>query len=154
MESESAQSTSISLSSAPSSASFSTSPLPSSSSSPSPPPPPVLLSSFHQFSIVMEYIPHGDLFSWLNSSEKIFFSQKIQAAKNIAEALEFLHGKSIVHHDVKSLNVLISSKDKDAKNVAKLADFGEARMFYAWSTRDNVHNPSMEADGRRDGTRK
>jgi serine/threonine protein kinase len=38
------------------------------------------------------------------------------------QGMEYLHGKSIVHFDVKTANVLIGMRDKSP--IAKIADFG------------------------------
>jgi hypothetical protein len=45
------------------------------------------------------------------------------------------------HHDLKSLNVFVASFEEDAPVVAKVGDFGEARISFSYSKRDNVTNP-------------
>ena len=44
-------------------------------------------------------------------------------AKDIAEGMAFLHGRQMIHRDLKSLNVLL-----DARGRAKIADFGLSRV--------------------------
>ena len=46
----------------------------------------------------------------------------------IASALEHLHGKSIVHGDIKPQNILISLPISENSPVIKLADFGLSRL--------------------------
>ena len=51
-------------------------------------------------------------------------SKKLAILHDIARALEFIHLQGIVHHDVKSLNILLNEDSTEAK----LADFGEAKV--------------------------
>jgi len=57
-------------------------------------------------------------------SQPSTFQQRFGWLLGIARALEFLHLQGIVHHDVKSLNILLDA----SKTEAKLSDFGEARV--------------------------
>jgi serine/threonine protein kinase len=58
----------------------------------------------------------------------------LQFLKEIASALRFLHDHDIVHADVKSDNVLLSSSSIDRRGVtAKLTDFGLSRILKSGS---------------------
>jgi surface protein len=76
--------------------------------------------------LVMELM-HITLFDALHDhrvKDKLTFSHCLFLLKGIAGALEFLHLQGIVHHDIKSLNILLS----EDLTVAKLADFGESKV--------------------------
>jgi serine/threonine protein kinase len=77
--------------------------------------------------MVHEYVPGGNLREVLDDLT-IFLSMSrcINIARDIAEGMEFLHGRSLIHRDLKSLNVLI-----DEAGRAKIADFGISRFTSA-----------------------
>lgn len=82
--------------------------------------------------LVLEYVPKGTLFERLRTQRNKRFDETT-AARYIAEisrALEHIHGKGVLHRDVKPENLLFDGEER-----LKLADFG-------WAT------PSMEADER------
>ena len=94
-------------------------------------------------STVMEIAEFGTLFHILYD-ESIFlpWGWRLKAMVDISEGMEYLHDRLILHHDIKSLNILVTSMDSD-ETVAKLADFGESRIFYSYTKRDNIDNPSV-----------
>jgi len=70
--------------------------------------------------IVLEFMPEtlNDIInkkSWANIV--LFFTQTV-------DALAFIHSKSIIHRDVKPLNILVS------ETTAKLADFGTSKVIF------------------------
>lgn len=72
--------------------------------------------------IVMEYIPYGDLFDFLEKYEITSKQCKIIIAQ-IISAIEYCHGNLIAHRDLKLENILVA----DIKNFRiKIADFGLA----------------------------
>jgi serine/threonine protein kinase len=76
------------------------------------------------YCMVMEFMGKGSLFNLLhNKAVELPWSLRLSIANDIALGLLFLHGKNIVHRDLKSMNVLL-----DENNKAKLADFGLSRV--------------------------
>lgn len=72
--------------------------------------------------LVMEYLPGGTLRQYMSGT-----MPAVQAAvllKPVAEALAYAHSKSIVHRDVKPVNILFSES-----GIPKLSDFGIARLL-------------------------
>uniref|UniRef100_A0A0B7K8I5 cyclin-dependent kinase n=1 Tax=Bionectria ochroleuca TaxID=29856 RepID=A0A0B7K8I5_BIOOC len=75
--------------------------------------------------MVFEYLSH-DLTGLLNHPTfKMESAQKKHMAKQLFEALDYLHTRGVLHRDIKAANILVSNE-----GVLKLADFGLAR-FYA-----------------------
>jgi serine/threonine protein kinase len=67
--------------------------------------------------LVAEYIDGGDLVSLAGATPRHWASPMAE----IADALSFLHDRSVVHRDVKARNVLLDSAGR-----ARLIDFGSA----------------------------
>jgi serine/threonine protein kinase len=60
--------------------------------------------------MVLEFMQRGSLFDVLRAAEHkkhLDDFRVFQLAKDIALGMEYLHGKSIIHRDLKSLNVLL-----------------------------------------------
>ncbi|KAI8508137.1 60S acidic ribosomal protein P1 [Branchiostoma belcheri] len=78
----------------------------------------------NRLGIIMEFVDGGNLRDHLRKSgaqEKDFV---LRFAKQIGLALEYLHGKDVMHRDVKPENVFIS----EDHSIFKLGDFGLARV--------------------------
>ncbi|MBS0351103.1 MAG: protein kinase [Proteobacteria bacterium] len=71
------------------------------------------------YSLVMEYLPGGDLFHLLKSSQEMTWPMRYRIGLDMTIGLHHLHGHGALHRDLKSLNVLL-----DMNFRAKLADFG------------------------------
>ena len=74
---------------------------------------------------VLEYVD-GASFSRLLRYRKLTLNTRAQILLQVASAIEYAHGKRIVHRDVKPDNVLI-----DRTGRAKLADFGIAQITHS-----------------------
>lgn len=67
----------------------------------------------------MEYMPGGSLFDYLHLKGNRPSEQRIyKYLKDISRGMAYLHGKNILHCDLKSSNVLLS------RTIAKISDFG------------------------------
>lgn len=75
------------------------------------------------YGIVMEYMPQKSLRHRLQNEKEIPWLQRWQIAVNVAEGLAYLHGRNIVHRDLKSANILLDDHGR-----AKICDFGLAKV--------------------------
>jgi Tol biopolymer transport system component/predicted Ser/Thr protein kinase len=76
----------------------------------------------HQF-IVMEYVEGITLRQLISDNDQISLKDAIEYALQISAALEEAHNKGVVHRDIKSENIMVSSK-----NQIKVMDFGLAKL--------------------------
>lgn len=82
----------------------------------------VCLESPH-YCMVMELMPKGSLRNVLNSREDLSWDLRIRMAEEIAAGMAYLHGKGVIHRDLKSYNVLV-----DLDFHVKVSDFGLAKV--------------------------
>ena len=76
----------------------------------------------------MEYMEGKDLFDYMKFRNFKVGEQRVkQIAKQIAEALKYLHSYGIIHRDLKLENIMMSDCSDNA--VAKVVDFGLAKML-------------------------
>lgn len=76
------------------------------------------------FCLLTEYMENGSLHDFLHRNPKdLTPTDKTLIALDIARGLEFLHGRGVIHRDLKSLNILLDSRKR-----AKICDFGLIRM--------------------------
>ena len=77
--------------------------------------------------IVMEYVPNGTLYDFYkNKREKAEENFVWKTLVSLCLALQYIHGKKILHRDVKSTNVFL---DRTLK--VRLGDFGVAKVLGA-----------------------
>ncbi|KAG2704004.1 hypothetical protein I3760_06G162900 [Carya illinoinensis] len=81
--------------------------------------------------LVYEYLPNGSLWDCLHTCKKMEVGWKVryEIALGAARGLEYLHhgcGRSVIHRDVKSSNILLDGNWKP-----RIADFGLAKMVQA-----------------------
>jgi len=71
--------------------------------------------------LVMEYLAHGSLADRLASHGPIPEPEVAQIARQLADALDAVHGAGLIHRDIKPSNVLVGRRGEP-----KLGDFGIA----------------------------
>uniref|UniRef100_A0A1J3E0F5 Protein LYK5 n=1 Tax=Noccaea caerulescens TaxID=107243 RepID=A0A1J3E0F5_NOCCA len=81
--------------------------------------------------LVYEYSENGSISDWLHSSEKkkktLTWKQRVEIARDIAEALDYLHNYVTpphIHKNLESTNILLDSNFR-----AKISNFGVARIL-------------------------
>ena len=72
--------------------------------------------------IVMEYVDGTTLAEWLATNPSKYARQRVM--RQLLDALEYIHSLQLVHHDLKSSNILIT---RNGQNV-KLIDFGLSEL--------------------------
>ncbi|OJJ46201.1 hypothetical protein ASPZODRAFT_133203 [Penicilliopsis zonata CBS 506.65] len=75
--------------------------------------------------IIMEYVPCGELSTYLQSQGKIPEEMVRTIARQLLHALQYLHRRKITHRDIKPDNILIHSLDPLK---IKLSDFGLSKV--------------------------
>lgn len=76
-----------------------------------------------EFILVME-CAHGELYEILQDDKRLPVEIVQQIAKQLVQALHYLHSNRIIHRDIKPQNILIGHN-----GIVKLADFGFARSL-------------------------
>jgi hypothetical protein len=71
---------------------------------------------------IMEYLDGGSLADRLRDGP-LPAAEAVRLCREVAEALVYIHGKAILHCDLKPANVLL-----DERGQARVADFGQARQ--------------------------
>lgn len=78
------------------------------------------------YGMVMEHLSAVTLSQYLKSREALSIETVLDIFQHLAEALNHIHSKGYVHHDVKSSNVMIFQKDD--RITIKLLDFGFSQL--------------------------
>ncbi|KAH3760315.1 tyrosine protein kinase [Pelomyxa schiedti] len=79
-----------------------------------------------KLSIVMEFFPLGSLTTCMKT-HSFSSTLKIKCLLDTARGMRFLHHSAILHRDLKSDNILMSSLDPEAQVNCKISDFGATR---------------------------
>ena len=92
----------------------------------------------NHYYIIMEYCNGGELYKalekYMNKNKKPFNQEIVQhLMRQIVEAFKYIHGKNIIHRDIKLENILLNyDNEEDRKNLnimkanVKIIDFGFA----------------------------
>ena len=79
------------------------------------------------FYLISELI-HGDTLAELFAARALGDEELLEIALTLTEALAHAHARGVIHRDVKPQNVLVPHQPDERGAVAKLADFGGARL--------------------------
>jgi len=79
--------------------------------------------------MVMEFVDGIDLHDYLEKKGTLEVEEALKITKQIAEALDVVHQKGIIHRDISTKNIRITEDEQ-----AKLMDFGIAKSVYLHKT--------------------
>lgn len=94
----------------------------------------IVLAEVRERLLCFEYLSKGSLDKYISDASRgLEWRVRYQIIKGICEGLHYLHGKRIVHLDLKPHNILL-----DDDMVPKITDFGLARCFGNAQTRSLI----------------
>lgn len=102
-------------------------------------------SDDEHFNIFLEYVPGGSVAAMLNSYGQLQEPLIRNFVRQILAGLSYLHGRDIIHRDIKGANVLV-----DNKGNIKISDFGISKRVEASALLQpaknggHVHRPSLQ----------
>jgi serine/threonine-protein kinase len=79
--------------------------------------------------IFMEFVDGSSLKDAMRRDAPPGREQVLSFLRQIASALDYAHRKGIIHRDIKPANIMISDRGVDRDGVAKIADFGVAKLI-------------------------
>jgi tRNA A-37 threonylcarbamoyl transferase component Bud32 len=79
--------------------------------------------------IFMEFVDGPSLKEAMRRPETPSREQVLSFLRQIAAALDYAHRKGIIHRDIKPANIMISDRGADRDAIAKIADFGVAKLI-------------------------
>ena len=79
--------------------------------------------------IFMEFVDGSSLKEAMRRDSPPGREQVLSFLRQIASALDYAHRKGIIHRDIKPANIMISDRGVDRDGVAKIADFGVAKLI-------------------------
>lgn len=102
-------------------------------------------SDDQHFNIFLEYVPGGSVAAMLNSYGQLQEPLIRNFVRQILTGLSYLHGRDIIHRDIKGANVLV-----DNKGSIKISDFGISKRVEASALLQpaknggHIHRPSLQ----------
>ena len=78
--------------------------------------------------LVMEFIPGRTLSDAIKRGERSSLERVCEIGQQIAEALGHAHRKGVIHRDIKPANILLTKRESDGTEQAKITDFGVAKL--------------------------
>ena len=101
-------------------------------------------SDDEHFNIFLEYVPGGSVAAMLNSYGQLQEPLIRNFVRQILNGLSYLHGRDIIHRDIKGANVLV-----DNKGNIKISDFGiskrvEVTALGSGKTGGHINRPSLQ----------
>ncbi|KAI4165725.1 MAG: hypothetical protein LQ342_000668 [Letrouitia transgressa] len=102
-------------------------------------------SDDEHFNIFLEYVPGGSVAGMLNSFGQLKEPLIRNFVRQILAGLSYLHGRDIIHRDIKGANVLV-----DNKGNIKISDFGISKRVEASALLQpaknggHIHRPSLQ----------
>ncbi|KAG9102378.1 hypothetical protein FS749_004164 [Ceratobasidium sp. UAMH 11750] len=94
---------------------------------------------FDHLSLVSEYYSSRDANKFLEENN-ISDDQRLQLLKGVLRGISYIHGKSIVHGDLKGANILV----EDNGEIAKICDFGSSRISCGCYTGPDVQHGTYQ----------
>lgn len=93
--------------------------------------------------IVMEYARGFNLRDSLERDGRKDLPFFFQVGLQVAEALDYTHGKNIIHRDIKPHNIIVTQASRDDRGVVvKVLDFGVARLAEAINVQREGDGPA------------
>ncbi|CAG8795909.1 5545_t:CDS:10, partial [Cetraspora pellucida] len=90
--------------------------------------------------IFLEYVPGGSVTTMLNNYGALEEPLVRSFVRQILEGLKYLHGKDIIHRDIKGANILVDNKGR-----IKISDFGISKKVEDQIRASiSVHRPSLQ----------
>jgi len=78
--------------------------------------------------LVMEFVPGRTLADAIKKGERCSLERVCEIGEQIAEALGHAHRKGVIHRDIKPANILLTQRESDGTEQAKITDFGVAKL--------------------------
>ncbi|MFS7978727.1 putative protein kinase RLK-Pelle-CR4L family [Helianthus anomalus] len=91
--------------------------------------------------IVYEYLSRRSLDGWYLNDASFTWIKRLNVCIGVASALDFLHGRKVIHGDIKAANILLNDDWE-----AKLAGFGLSLISPLYQTADYVCGTPQNTD--------